>query len=363
MFEVVDSAVPTLEIVDAVNHDDWRTLAERELGHRFDLTEPPLGRLSLLRLPGGTASDLVVTFPHALVDGTAVTQFIDEVLSRLAGGPENSRSQAPKDQLPPSCDELFPAKWRRPRRVGRSLRFLARQMGDELNYRLRTRGRHSRPPAGPFRNQILPLSLTRDETTNLVRASRKRQVSLVSTLEAAMLLAVVRHRYPDMAMPHRYCAFPLLRKYLEPPVADDVIACYVTVLRLTAIVSPTEGLWDLATRIHHDLDRSMRRGERFLASVWSHFSMRTLFSQTSHRMSTTALSYTGATRLESADQSELVSEIHAFVSNFPIGPEYTAQARIFDSRLWLDILYLSSDMDRNEAQRIAEDICELLTSI
>ena len=89
--------------------------------------------------------------------------------------------------------------------------------------------------------------------------------------------------------------------------------------------------------------------------------MRTLFSQTSHRMSTTAVSYTGATGLGSASGSGLVDEIHAFVSNFPIGPEYTAQARIFGGRLWLDILYLSSDMDRAEAQRIGDDICELLT--
>jgi hypothetical protein len=187
-------------------------------------------------------------------------------------------------------------------------------------------------------------------------------VSLVAVLEAAMLIAVARYFYPKLRMPHRYCAFPLLRKYLEPPVADDVIACYITVLRLTTEVSGEDDLWELAATINRDLERSMRRGERFLASVWSHFSMRTIFSQKSHRMSTTALSYTGATTLPETGGDLEVREVHAFVSNFPLGPQYTAQARLFRGRLWLDILYLDSDMNKAEAQTVAYDMCSLLAS-
>ena len=89
--------------------------------------------------------------------------------------------------------------------------------------------------------------------------------------------------------------------------------------------------------------------------------MRTIFSQNSHRMSTTAVSYTGATPLPDRAGDLEVQEVHAFVSNFPIGPQYTAQARLFRRRLWLDILYLDSDLDRQEAQAIGDEMCRLLT--
>ena len=101
-------------------------------------------------------------------------------------------------------------------------------------------------------------------------------------------------------------------------MSDEVIACYITVLRLTTEVSERDGLWELAGRINRDLDESMRRGERFLASAWSFFSMRTIFSQHSHRMSTTALSYTGATPLPDKVGDFEIRGVHAFVSNFPI---------------------------------------------
>ena len=124
-----------------------------------------------------------------------------------------------------------------------------------------------------------------------------------------------------------------------------------------------DDLWELARTINRDLDQSMRRGERFLASIWSHFSMRTIFSQNSHRMTTTAVSYTGAAALPKAVGSFEVRELHAFVSNFPVGPQYTGQLRLFRGRLWLDLLYLDSDMSESEATTIAETMRQLLVDV
>jgi hypothetical protein len=358
ILEVADTQTLPLESASVEDDHAWIPVAERELAVEFDLERPPLGRCTLLRNAAHSSFDLIFTFPHALVDGTAVTQLIRELIGHLSG---QGIVEIPADQdLPKSCDQLFPQQWKRPRRLLRSAGFLCRQLSDEVSYRLRTHGRHSKPPAGPFQNRILPIALPEDETMALVRASRMHRVSLVALLEAAMLIAVARHCYPGLRMPHRYCAFPLLRRYLEPAVADDVVGCYITVLRLTAEVSGKDDLWKLAATINRDLDQSMRRGERFLASVWSHFSMRTIFSQHSHRMSTTALSYTGATAVPDAGVHLGVREIHAFVSNFPLGPQYTAQARLFQGRLWLDILYLDSDMDAEQAGAIADTMRELL---
>ena len=51
-----------------------------------------------------------------------------------------------------------------------------------------------------------------------------------------------------------------------------------------------------------------------------------------------------------------VRELHAFVSNFPKGPEYTAQARIHRRRLVWDVVYLDVDMGAEEAEAITRDM-------
>ena len=89
----------------------------------------------------------------------------------------------------------------------------------------------------------------------------------------------------------------------------------------------------------------------------------TMLLRQSTRMGTTALNYAGAPHLEVGDNAPFsVRGLHAFVTNFPRGPEYTAQSRIFEGRLWWDIVYLDSDMDRGEAQAIAEEMRDLIVT-
>ena len=79
------------------------------------------------------------------------------------------------------------------------------------------------------------------------------------------------------------------------------------------------------------------------------------------RMGTTALNYAGAARLQvGANAPFSIEGLHAFVSNFPLGPEYTGQSRILERRLWWDIVYLDADMDRSEARAIAEEMRDLV---
>ncbi len=55
-------------------------------------------------------------------------------------------------------------------------------------------------------------------------------------------------------------------------------------------------------------------------------------------------------------------EVHAFVSNFPVGPEYTAQARIYRKRLVWDVVYLDADMTAEEAAKIARRMKAVLVA-
>jgi hypothetical protein len=289
-----------------------------------------------------------------------MTHVAGELVRFLAGEEPAGLEQEPA-AIPAGAEARFPAAWRWPRRLPGSTLFLARQLGGELAFRWQTRGRLPHPPSGEPRCRVLPWSLTEEETERLSRAARRARVTVTAALEAAMLLAVVRHRYPGAAMPHRYFTFPLLRRYLEPAVADDVVRCYVTLLRLTARVAPSDALWELAATINRDIDLAMRRGERFLASLWSHFSMRMVFAQRRARMATTAVSYTGAVPQATRVGALEVVRIHAFVSNFPLGPEYTAQARYFRGRLWLDVVYLDNDVTGSQAEAIAASMRALLT--
>ena len=65
-------------------------------------------------------------------------------------------------------------------------------------------------------------------------------------------------------------------------------------------------------------------------------------------MATTAVSYTGVTRLADRVGPIGVRDLHSFVSSFGRGPEYSAQARIFRGELRLDVVYLESEMDAED---------------
>ena len=77
---------------------------------------------------------MVLTFPHVLVDGTAVTQLVRELLELLGGGPDAGHEDIAVD-LPPSADQLFPSDWQRPGRllasVGYQVLFVLGQMKEK----------------------------------------------------------------------------------------------------------------------------------------------------------------------------------------------------------------------------------------
>jgi hypothetical protein len=341
----------------------WIELVEEELVTAFDSTRGPLARCAYLPPPEGEpASEVVITFHHAIVDGVAAGRFAHDLLSACGGSAPEEKTEVSSVTFPVAADEHFPARFRGARRLMPSALFLGGQLIDEAAFRWRTRGQRARPDAGAGRCRIYTMIFSEAETDAIVRASRRRRVTLTGLFEAAILLAVLRHRYPGKTLPHRYFAFPLLRPYLEPPISDESFGSYLTTLRLTIEASDKDDIWDLASRIHRQLHEAAKAGEKFLASLSSPFSMRTVFRQQSCRMSTTALSYTGPARLDSHYGDLRLRELHAFVSNFAIGPEYTAQVRLFRRKLWWDILYLEADMDEQQARGIADDIHELLVT-
>lgn len=338
--------------------DDWRRVVEEELGRRFDLATGPLLRLVYLRAgENGGRAELVLTFQHVVMDATSGARLVHELLASCAAPDAGGGEPRP---LPPPIETRFPAPFRGPRRLLSLAAFAACQAAGELAHRWRMRGVALPSVDSGARNRIDAFQLSRDATRALVRRSRRERVSLGSALGAAMLLAVDRRLYGGRPLPARTIVFPNLRPYLVPPLADgDLASCFV-LLRLAVAVDPSQDLWNLARRLNDATRRALRRGDKYSAALLAPWLMRASLRSARWRLAQTALSYSGRLELAPSYGATQVEELHAFVSNIPVGPEYTAQVRLADGCLWWDVVYLDKDLDRAAAAAVAAEVRSLL---
>jgi hypothetical protein len=351
-----------VEVTARDGDDHWRVVAEEELGRDVDRARGPLARCRLLRDAAPARGELLLTFHHSIMDATSALHLCEELLGLcaepVAESVEKSADPAPRAPLPPA-EALFPAPFRGLRRWPRVAGFALRQLADEIVCRWRSRRRRVTIPASA-RCRILPLSLSVEATTALVRRMRRQRSTLHSVLAAALFLATGERLFDGGSFPLRCLTFADLRPYLHPPVpAGDLGACFA-MMRFRGPAPGGRGLWEVAGEIQRRVHTATRRGDKYLASLTSFATMRGLIGLGSARMAEVALSYTGPARIERRYGEIELRGLHAFVSNFPLGPEYTSLVRLFDRRLWWDVLYLDGDLDRDEARRIGERIVELL---
>ena len=173
---------------------------------------------------------------------------------------------------------------------------------------------------------------------------------------AAMLQAVARLIYKGQDLPLRYFTFADLRPYLKPPVSEENLGTYHSVMRSTIQVKGKQEFWDLAQRINQQVYDAFKRGDKFISPLLTPQMMRMIIKLKSMRMGTTALSYHGNVKLLSSYGRTRVTGIRGYISNFSLGPLYTAAVRLFNKEFLWDILYLDSDMDLSLAQSIADEI-------
>jgi len=379
-----------LRPVTRAGDEHWQRVAEEELNRRIDSAAGPLMRCVYVTpsasagapVTGSGASarcEILLAFHHAIMDATSGTALVRELLSLCdpAVRPDLAMELPRERSVLPPVETLFPAA---ARGLGGKLRagaFLARQVADELSYRWRTWGGRKPPIASTSRCHILPVALSCDETAALVQASRRRRVTLNGALGAAFLRAVDDHLFGGRARALRYMTFADLRSYLDPPVAAEELGSFLAMMRYTAPMTRREGtrgegsrparsgaidgadgdFWLLARHLSDQVARGARRGDKLWSVRFSEAVMRMLLRRRTERMAATAISYTGVARL---DPESSVRRLHAFVSNFALGPEYTAHARIFEGMLLLDILYLDVDMDGALARTLADEILATL---
>jgi hypothetical protein len=346
-----------IEICDPSPADSWLAAAEEELHQRFELVAGPLMRCRYLRNQSG--GHLIIALHHTIVDGVSAAQLLNELLSvcacQAAGDADGAEHEG---RFPTSA--LYPAKYSGSGFARAAAAFMAHQLADEVKFRWRSRGVRKPPIAETGHCRLLPIHFSAGLTAGLFEASRRQLITLNSILAAGLMAAVQRNLYPSPRAPLRHITFTDLRPHLRSAVPACELGCHISMFRFTVMVEREGSFWALARDIQESTLRAARSGERFLSNSMSPKMMRMIVGLKAFRMAATALSYTGPLNLPASHGPFTVTGLHAFTTNFSLGPEYSALVHLFRGALCCDILYLDSDMDLEGAQHIAEDMQAIL---
>ncbi len=313
--KLVEPALP-FYFLPRWNADHWIYITEVELTKRIDTSIGPLFRCTYLYSAADERADIILSFYHSIVDASSVSQFLHQLLV--------------------VC---------------------------EFVYQMQTRGKRV-PPVHSHASQghVLSIQLREDFTASLVQRAHKEGMTLNSVLNTAMLLAVNRHLYTGQQVPMQTVSLASLRPYVEPPLGDEDLASYISLLRHAVLVSGGADFWALARRLHRKIDSSLKSGDKFVAATLAESLVRRLTRSKSFRMAAIALNYSGVVPVQSVYGGIRVMGLHGFVSPYDLGPELSAEALIFNNQLFLDFVYLEADMSREEANAIVEEIKSILKS-
>ncbi len=358
--ESTDSPPIPLQI-DAWQDDmQWQTVAAAALNTAVNIQTAPLIRCTYLYQTGkNKVVDLIFVYHHAIMDAASGVQFYHRLLSLCAG--EDVDEMGASRLLRPAADEILPSEMQGMKRNGRILRYMAGQMADEIRYRRQLgKGRAAPLHVATARNLIVTRQLNKASTKAIVRRSRRQRVAMNSVVSTALLLAVHKHLYKNQPLPLRALTFANLRPYLTPPVPNEYFGCYIAMLRYTLFCDENPDFWQTVQQFQAALSRSSKRGAKFPAMLMSKQLMKTLIRFQSFRMGTTAVSYPGPLNLQPTYGAIQLTDVHGFISNNRLGPEFTAFAKILFGALSWDFLYLDADMDQTMAETIADEVTYLL---
>lgn len=344
----------TSSISFEVTEGDWLSLVEREMNTRLDAGH------SLFRGAYNRSSqhaDLILTFHHSIMDAASGMNLLDELLMICTSDADPPLSTL---EIAPPVEEHFPRPYKGAQGFLRIMRYAFAQMADETRYQLRVRGKRTPPVRLGGRGFASTLALPEELVDALVKRCRARNITLNSLLNFALLLATNRHLYNGASLPMRTFSFADLRPHVIPPLPAENLANYISMMRFTAEVSGTMNIWDLTKDLHTKIYRALKQGDKFTAALVSESLMKMFTRLKSMRMGAAGLSYGGAVSLKAQYGKIKVTGLHAFLSSFDLGPEVSCQARLFKHELWLDFMFLETDMERAMAEKIVGEVKAIL---
>jgi NRPS condensation-like uncharacterized protein len=348
----------SFKITEQQGDTDWLEVVEHEMNTRLN-PESGLFRGSYVYNSGH--ADLFLTFHHSIMDSASLVHLLDELLQICTGALYSNEITHPTLlEVAPPVEEQFPASFKGLPGLIKTTKYAFAQMADEIHFQWRIRGK--RIPSVHLGGHGFPLTLTVPESIVdvLSKRCRENKVTLNSLLNAALLLAANRYLYAGSHTPMRTFTFADLRPYTIPPTPAEHLANYISMLRYTIDVSGESDIWKLTSDLHDKIYRSLRHGDKFLASKMSESLIKIFVGMKSMRMGATALNYSGTIPLKPQYSEIKVKRLHGFLSGFDLGPEVPAQARLFNNELCMDFMFLESDMDKEMAGKIIGELKTIL---
>ena len=364
VFESVDIPKIPLTVLDRQDENLWISSVESCLNNPVAWRTGPLLECTYLKNPDPSGvSEIIFSFHHSIVDANSLVSFLNDFLtlcaSRQSGHLINGFEGYPA--FPP-VEELFPSPYKGVKMMFKTGIYMMRQMASEVSIMMQTKGKRKPPLDVNSVVKILTMHLNEEETEAVEREARKHKVTLNSVQHAAILTATWKHLYKHETMPMKYILFQNLRPYLEPPLNKDILGCYITMIQLMTKMDVNRNFWDLCQEINQSVFQAGKSGEKFISAVLSGNLIKMLFRLKAFRIAVTAMNYSGPISLQQSYGDIRVEGVRGFVSNFGLGPEFSAQTLMFKGKLFWNILYLETDMNEETAKMIADEIKGLLVA-
>ncbi len=357
-FERLSKPAFSFNEIEAQPNITWLDFAEQEMNTRLN---PKSGLFRGIYIFDNTnRADLILTFHHAILDAASGMNLLDELLQVCAALQTAKEPRLPSLEVIPAVEERFPSSFKGQRGAFNMMRYALAQMAEEVQYQIRVGAK--RKPSVHLGGHGFPLTLTLPESLvdQLSRCCRVEKVTMNTLLNASLLLATNRHLYAGNHLPMQTFTFADLRPYTSPPTSTEHLANYISMMRFTVNVSGEKNIWELAKSLHEKIYHALKRGDKFLATRMSESLIKMYVGMKSMRMGATGLNYSGAVPLKTQYGNIKVEGLHAFLSSFDLGPEVSSQARLFNNELWMDFMFLETDMSRETAGKIVGEVKAIL---
>jgi len=353
-FEPVESGNFFFETVERNGIEDWREYTLREMDHLIDYAAGPLFRVVYVYADG--EAELILNIHHGIADAASGINLLSEFLI-LSSGIE---TDLPLLASLPAPESRFPAQFHGFLRALNTAKYAVASMGGMLAYLWQTRNKRTPPVRLGGEGQIATITLPEELVSQLSRAGRADGITLNSTLNAALVLALNRTLYAGEALPMRTFAFADLRPFTVPPTPEKDLGNYIAMLDYNIDLQPGEDFWSLAARLQEKIYVSLKRGDRFAAVLMSESLLKMITRMKFMRFGAAALNYTSYVPLQPVYGNIRVAGLHGFVSAFDLGPEISSQARLFNDEVWWDFIYLDTDMDADTADELLTELVKIL---
>jgi hypothetical protein len=193
----------------------------------------------------------------------------------------------------------------------------------------------------------------------LLRGCKRTGCTLYGVLAASALRVSVETFQKRPSGVLGLLAFRDLRRRVVPPFApDDGGACFSMVRHLVEVTDGSD--WDVATDLSAMMATSGRRGDAFLANFVAPYLLAAAIPMRM-RLADVAVSLP-VLRWPAAPFVSRVHRCAGFVSSFPLAPPISIVAARCPAGLSLSFVFLDSELERAEVDRIADAVLERLAT-